>query len=124
MKDPGRKLITVDLMGEKLELLLTRRGLRRAEYESRTPLFSDSHFWDQLGSGIQPFQLVVLMYAALAHLNRFTFAQVDEAMDLEHIAEHAAALTACLVRDFPPPKPSEEDPEIAENPSETQTITG
>jgi len=125
MNDPGRKPITVELMGEKYELLLTRRGLRRAEYESRTPLFTDSHFWDQLSAGIQPFQLVVLMYAALVHLNKFTFDQVDEAMAVEDSEEYSRVLTEALLRDFPPPKPVEvEAEEPAENPSTAQTPIG
>lgn len=125
MNDPGAKPITVRLMGEDLPLKITRRGLRRAEYEARVPLFGpDRHFWEQAASGMQPFQLVVLMYAALAHLNRFTFDQIDEAMELEQSVEYAEKLTACMSRDFPSPKEETPEGEPDASPFETPTSTG
>lgn len=114
MNDPGAKPITVHLFGEDLPLKLTRRGLRRAEYESRTPLFGASgceRFWEQIEKEIAPFQVVVLMYAALVHLDRYTFDQVDEEMDSGKSAEYLTALTACLLRDFPAPTAKDEEAE-------------
>jgi hypothetical protein len=128
MNDPGATPITVSLLGENLPLKLTRRGLRRAEYESRTPLFGASGsqvFWEQLALEPKPFQIVVLMYAALCHLGRFTFDQVDEAMDVEKSVEYMEALVKCLQRDFPAPAadaPAPEAPE--ESPFVPPTTTG
>lgn len=126
MNDPGKAQITVRLFGEDLPLHLTRRGLRRAEYESNTPLFGatgSEKFWQQMQEEPRSFQLVVLMYAALAHLNRFTFDEVDEAMDPEQMPQYVDALVKCLQRDFPAPAPAtEEQPEAA--PFVESTTTG
>lgn len=114
MNDPGLKPVTVKLMGEDLPLKFTRRGLRRAEYESRTPLFvgdEGKRFWKTMVDGNwSPFQVVVLMYAALCHLNRFTFEEVDEAMVEEDFGLYVIAIGAALARDFPNPEPTEQAP--------------
>ena len=131
MNDPGLKPVTVKLMGEDLPLNFTRRGLRRAEYESRTPLFvgeEGKRFWKTMADGYwTPFQVVVLMYAALCHLNRFTFEEVDEAMVEEDFGAYIIAIGAALARDFPNPEPMNDDPapEATEAaPFVPQTTTG
>ncbi len=131
MNDPGLKPVTVKLMGEDLPLKFTRRGLRRAEYESRTPLFvgeEGKRFWKTMVDGNwSPFQVVVLMYAALCHLNRFTFEEVDEAMVEDNFGAYIIAITAALARDFPNPEPTVDEvaPEATEAiPFVPQTTTG
>jgi hypothetical protein len=116
MIDPGQAAIMVRLFGEDLPLKLTRRGLRRAEYESRTPLFGapgSDQFWRQLQIQPTPFHFVVLMFAALVHLHRFTFDEVDEAMVEEDMEKYISALLRCIQRDFPTPDPKPEEAEEA-----------
>lgn len=128
MNDPGAQPITVRLFGEDLPLKLTRRGLRRAEFESRTPLFGASgseRFWEQMASEPNAFQIVVLMHAALAHLGRYTFDQVDEEMQQERMSEYLAALTSCIQRDFPAPAQTVEETEAEKSaPFVESTTTG